>query len=72
MTPAIAPDEMLIAVRFPLWSARHGHGFVEFARRHGDFAIVSAAALIEVDSGGRITRAALAIGGIAAAPVRVR
>jgi carbon-monoxide dehydrogenase medium subunit len=71
MTPAIAPDEMLTAVRFPLWSARHGHGFVEFCRRHGDFAVVSAAALIQADGGGRITRAALAIGGIAAAPVRV-
>jgi carbon-monoxide dehydrogenase medium subunit len=70
MMPAIEPAELLVAVRFPLWSSGHGHAFVEFARRHGDFAIVSAAALLEADAGGRITRAALAIGGIAMAPVR--
>ena len=47
----------------------HGAAFVEFARRHGDFAIVSAAALLERD-GGKITRASLTIGGIGPAPVR--
>ena len=47
MTPAIEPNEMLTAVRFPLWPERHGYGFVEFSRRHGDFAIVSAAALLD-------------------------
>ena len=31
---------------FPCWPAGHGYAFVEFARLHGDFAIVSAAALI--------------------------
>jgi len=32
MTPAIEPNEILTAVRFPLWSAKHGAAFVEFAR----------------------------------------
>ena len=32
------PDEILTAVRFPVWSGRRGFA-VEFARRHGDFAI---------------------------------
>src|SRR5580700_1740958 len=36
MTPALEPDELLTAVELPLWPAGHGHGFVEFARRHGD------------------------------------
>jgi aerobic carbon-monoxide dehydrogenase medium subunit len=71
MTPAIEPAELLIAVRFPLWRAGHAYGFVEFARRHGDFAIVSAAALLQED-GGKITRASLTIGGIGVAPVRAR
>src|SRR5207253_10891507 len=52
MTPAIEPNEILTAVRFPFWPQRHGHAFVEFARRHGDFAIVSAAALLEEDAAG--------------------
>jgi carbon-monoxide dehydrogenase medium subunit len=71
MTPALGADEMLTAVRFPRWKKGHGHAFVEFARRHGDFAIVSAAALLEADAGGRIARASVTIGGIGPAPVRV-
>jgi carbon-monoxide dehydrogenase medium subunit len=72
MTPAMEPDELLTAVRFPAWPAGHGCAFVEFARRHGDFAIVSAAALITEDAGGRIARASVTLGGIATAPVRAR
>jgi carbon-monoxide dehydrogenase medium subunit len=71
MTPAIEPDELLTAVRFPDWPKGHGHAFIEFARRHGDFAIVSAAALITEDAGGRIARASVAIGGMGTVPIRV-
>jgi carbon-monoxide dehydrogenase medium subunit len=72
MTPALAPDEMLTGVRFPLWAKGHGHAFMEFSRRHGDFAVVSAAALLEADRSGRITRASLTIGGTGSAPVRAK
>jgi carbon-monoxide dehydrogenase medium subunit len=72
MTPAIELDEMLTAVAFPCWRAKHGHAFVEFARRHGDFAIVSAAALIEEDASGKVTRASVTLGGMGPAPVRAR
>ena len=72
MTPAIELDEMLTAVAFPCWGARHGYAFVEFARRHGDFAIVSAAALIEEDANGKVTRASVTLGGMGPAPVRAR
>ena len=72
MTPALREGELLTSVHFPLWRKRHGYAFIEFSRRHGDFAIVSAAALLEEDGGGKITRASLTLGGIAPAPVRVR
>jgi carbon-monoxide dehydrogenase medium subunit len=72
MTPAIEPDELLVGIRFPQWSPEHGHAFVEFSRRHGDFAITSAAVLIETDDDGRITRASVTIGGMGTAPVRAR
>lgn len=72
MTPALAADEMLTGARFPLWRENHGHAFVEFARRQGDFAVVSAAALLEEDKSGRITRASVTIGGTGPAPVRVK
>ncbi len=70
MMPAIEPDEIVTAVHFPTWAAGHGYAFEEFARRHGDFAIVSAAALLELDAAGRIARVSVTLGGIAVAPVR--
>jgi carbon-monoxide dehydrogenase medium subunit len=70
MTPALEPDELLTGASFPCWSKRHGYAFAEFSRRHGDFAIVSAAALIEEDDSGKVTRAAVTLGGLGAAPVR--
>ncbi len=64
MTPAIEPDELLTAVRFPLWKKGHGYAFEEFARRHGDFALASAAVLLEPDG----SRARVTVGGIAPQP----
>jgi len=72
MTPALEADELLTGASFPCWSKRHGHAFVEFSRRHGDFAIVAAAALVEQDGNGKVMRAALALGGLGPAPVRPR
>ena len=70
MTSSIALDELVTGATFPCWPAGHGYAFVEFARRHGDFAIVSAAALIEEDNNGKVTRASLTLGGMGPAPVR--
>jgi carbon-monoxide dehydrogenase medium subunit len=72
MTPAVGLDELLVGARFPCWREPHGYAFVEFSRRHGDFAIVSAAALLEEDGAGKVTRAALTLGGLGPAPVRAR
>ena len=72
MTPAIEPNEILTAVRFTPWPAGHGFAFIEFSRRHGDFAITSAAVLLTADGAGKITRASVTIGGAAATPVRAR
>jgi aerobic carbon-monoxide dehydrogenase medium subunit len=70
LTPAVEPNEVLTAIRFVAWPPGHGYAFEEFARRHGDFAIVSAAVLLQTDSAGRITRAAVTLGGMGATPVR--
>src|SRR6187551_1864145 len=72
MTPAIELNEIVVGVRFPRWASDHGYAFVEFARRHGDFAITSAAVLIEADAAGKLTRASVTIGGMGTAPVRAR
>jgi carbon-monoxide dehydrogenase medium subunit len=71
LTPAIEPNELLTVVRCPVWPESHGHAFVEFARRHGDFAIVSAAALLTEDAAGKITRASITLGGMGVGPIRV-
>ncbi|HXD15095.1 MAG TPA: FAD binding domain-containing protein, partial [Xanthobacteraceae bacterium] len=70
MSSSIALDELVTGATFPCWPTGHGYAFVEFARRHGDFAIVSAAALIEVDNNGKVTRASLTLGGMGPAPVQ--
>jgi aerobic carbon-monoxide dehydrogenase medium subunit len=70
MTPALEPDELLTGVTFPCWPPGHGFAFLEFSRRHGDFAIVSAAALIEEGKDGKLTRVSLTLGGMGPAPVR--
>ena len=39
LTTALAPDEIITEVRLPAWPANRRHGFQEFARRRGDFAM---------------------------------
>jgi carbon-monoxide dehydrogenase medium subunit len=70
MMPNLAPEEVLTQVRIPYWREAHGSAFVEFARRHGDFAIIGIAALLAVE-GGKITRAAVAVGGADVRPLRL-
>ncbi|MBB6306052.1 FAD binding domain-containing protein [Xanthobacter tagetidis] len=72
MTTALEPDEILAAIELPLWPQGHGWGFHEFARRHGDFAIVAAAALLALGPDGRIARASLTLAGVAVVPLRLR
>ena len=72
MTPAIEANELVTAVRFPQWKGQYGHAFIEFSRRHGDFAITSAATLIATNGTGTITRASVTSGGMGTVPVRAR
>jgi carbon-monoxide dehydrogenase medium subunit len=72
MSPSIEQNELVTAIRFPRWSPSHSYAFIEFSRRHGDFAITSAAVLIEADGGGKITRASVTLGGVGTAPIRAR
>lgn len=69
-TTALAPDEMLVEIRVPATPARTGWGFQEVSRRHGDFALVGAAALLILDEAGVISSARLTFNGAAPAPVR--
>jgi carbon-monoxide dehydrogenase medium subunit len=67
-TTALEYDEVLVEVVFPR-PARHA-ALTEFAERRGDFAIVSAAVDLHVE-GGTVRGGRVALGGVAARPVRV-
>ena len=67
---AVDPDEVVVEVRFTR-PAPHA-ALSEFARRHGDFAIVDAAVALDLaDDGYTVTGGRVVLGGVAPAPVRV-
>jgi carbon-monoxide dehydrogenase medium subunit len=62
--------EMVTNVRIPAPAA--GYGLAQLVRRAGDFAIVAACALIELDEAGRCRYASVALGGVGPRPLRMR
>jgi carbon-monoxide dehydrogenase medium subunit len=70
LMPDLAESEILTSIELRAWSEPHGHAFEEFARRHGDFAIVAVGALLAVTDG-VITRAAVAMAGAQPTPSRL-
>lgn len=64
-TTALADDECVVEIRVPATPADTGWAFVEVARRHGDFAMVGAAAMV-----GR-QEASVCLIGVADHPVRI-
>lgn len=71
LVTALQPDQCVVRVELPLWTGRVGSSFHEVSPRRGDFAMVSAAAQIQLDENGRCTRAAIGLGGVDATPIRV-
>ena len=67
---ALAPDEILTGVRFPVWGGRSGFALQEFARRHGDFAIAGATVAVELDTEDRVTRCGIGLLGLGSTPLR--
>ncbi len=71
LTTALRPDELLTAVRLPLPGPRTGHAVEEFSRRAGDFAIVAAFAVVQLDAAGRVAAARVALAGCGPTPRRL-
>jgi carbon-monoxide dehydrogenase medium subunit len=69
-TTALAPDELVTAVEVPPLEPGTGTAFVEYARRHGDFALGGAAAIVKLGRDGRCERATIALLSAGPAPVR--
>lgn len=66
MTTARSDDEIIEAVLFPLRENGKGYAFNEFGRRHGDFAIVSCAAVADAKE------VKLTVGGVADRPASIQ
>ncbi len=63
------PDELTVAVRFPVWPSGAAFAVEEFARRSGDFAIAGAACAVVVTDGA-VSRCAIGLLGLASVPLR--
>jgi len=70
LTTSLEPDELVTEVRLALPRRGAGWGFAEVARRHGDFALVGAVALLWLDGDGLVAGARLALFGVGATAVR--
>ena len=70
LTTSVDPDELLVEIEVPPVPPGTGQAFVEFARRHGDFALGGTAVLVTLDERRHCQRATIALLGAAAKPVR--
>lgn len=69
MTPDIASNEILTEITIPMCAVGTGCAFEEFARRHGDFAVVSVAVCLAIEAG-RVVHVRVAVGGAGSVPQR--
>jgi carbon-monoxide dehydrogenase medium subunit len=60
-TTAVQPGELLTEIRIPPAPPRCGFAFQEISRRHGDFALVGVAAVVQLDEQGNCSNARIAL-----------
>jgi CO/xanthine dehydrogenase FAD-binding subunit len=70
MTTALEAEELLTEIIVPALPAGTGWSYQEVSRRHGDFALAGAAAVIALDAKGSVHHARLTLTG--ATPLRAR
>jgi len=71
LTTVIEPHELITEIRMPIPAAETIHSFQSFSRRHGDFAIVSVAVVLEINDDGICEGAKIALGSVNPTPLRV-
>ncbi|HEY6821742.1 MAG TPA: FAD binding domain-containing protein [Burkholderiales bacterium] len=70
MSTAARADECLEEISWPVWRERRaGAAFEEVSIRHGDFALVAAAAQVALGEDGRCARASFGLAGVGTKPV---
>jgi aerobic carbon-monoxide dehydrogenase medium subunit len=64
-TTSLRPDELLTEVRVPIPERPTGGAYLKLERKVGDYATVAVATHLELDDGGRIARAGVALTSVA-------
>ncbi|MCH8989012.1 MAG: xanthine dehydrogenase family protein subunit M [Chloroflexi bacterium] len=72
LTTAIEPGELLTEIRLPARSEEWRWGFQEVCRRQGDFAMVGAVSLLQLDGDGVCQSACITMFGVGGTPLRIR
>jgi CO/xanthine dehydrogenase FAD-binding subunit len=72
LTTAIEPVEMLVDIRFPPWKPQWRWGFQEVCLREGDFALVGAVAVLQMDDDSVCQSACVTMFGVGGTPVRMQ
>jgi 2-furoyl-CoA dehydrogenase FAD binding subunit len=68
MTTTLGPDELLLAVHFPVATPHDGYAFAEVSRRHGDFPLAGAATHVRLAPSGDLQFATLSAFGVSGRP----
>ena len=71
LTTSLEPDEILTEAWYPAAAQGSGHAWLEFARRHGDFALAGVAVTLTVERES-ITGARIVLTGVGGKPERAR
>ncbi len=71
LTTLLEPDEILVEAYFPPLKPHTGQAWVEFARRHGDFALAGVAVSLSMD-GEAVREARIVLTGVGGKPERAR
>ena len=69
---AVAEDELVTEIILPTWPTRAGWSFIEFSRRHGDFAIAGVGVLLQLDENDRCQDVRIGLLGVHPTPCRAR
>jgi CO/xanthine dehydrogenase FAD-binding subunit len=71
LTTVLEPDEILVETWLPPVRTNTGQAWVEFARRHGDFALAGVAVSLSLE-GDQVCNASIVLTGVGGKPARAR
>jgi carbon-monoxide dehydrogenase medium subunit len=66
---ALAPGEIVTAIRIPVPAGGHGFAYQKLKRKIGDYATAAAAVILTLDGGGTVGSAAIALTNVAETPL---